>query len=109
MSGRWVIEAGESGCPAATPEMNTCGWRRSAARSVALTMTSVPPSLSRLQSKRRKGSATSRELRWSSRVIGLLMIALSFSKACSRQATASSPKCSTVVPKRCMCGIGIGA
>ena len=109
ISGRWVMEPGESGCPSATPAMVTRRWRRSAARSAALTTMAAPPSLSRLQSSSRNGSEIMRELRWSSSVIGFFITALSFSSACCRQATATSPNCSVVVPYNSMCRRAIGA
>ena len=52
------------------PETSTGGLRRSRARSEDVTRTTTAPSLTMQQSKRRSGATTSREARWSSRVIG---------------------------------------
>ena len=52
---------------------STRGRRRSCARSAALTTTAAAPSLSRLQSSSRSGSAIIREAWWSSMVIGAVI------------------------------------
>ena len=38
----WAIEAGDSGCPSATPRIDTTGFLRSRARSAALISVKVP-------------------------------------------------------------------
>jgi hypothetical protein len=61
MSGRCAIDAGDSGWPSATPIRVTSGLFSDFARSLALTITAAPPSLSRLQSNNRNGSEIMRE------------------------------------------------
>lgn len=98
MSGRWVMELGESEWPMAMPMSTTEGWARSRARMAEVTTNAAPPSLSRLQSKSRNGSAITREA-WSSSILtGVRVIALSRSRACARVLTAISPSWRLVVP-----------
>ena len=80
------------------PETSTGGLRRSRARSADVTSTTTAPSLTMQQSKRRSGAITSREARWSSRVIGFCITAFGFRRACERKATATSPRASVVAP-----------
>ena len=61
----------------------------SRARSAAVTITAQAPSLSMQQSSRWSGSAIIREAWWSSKVIGLRIIARGFIEPCLRSATAT--------------------
>jgi len=81
----------------------------SRARSAELTTNAAPPSLSRLQSSRRNGSAIMREAWWSSSVIGLIITALPCSSAWARIVTAISPNCRLVVPYSSMWRRAMGA
>ena len=98
-----ICEMCRCDCASPTPSTYTGSVRRSWARSLEVSTTAPPPSVSRQQSNADSGLETIRDARTSSIVSGDRTKAFGFIAAQARAATATSARSRRVVPNWYMC------
>ena len=89
-------------CASPAPSSTTGGRRSARARSVRVTTSAPPPSVTRQQSRTVSGELTIRLPSTSSMLSGSRANASGCRRAHARAATATSASCSRVVPYSCM-------